>query len=84
LNGREKMMKRRRIRLKNCPVGLFWCGETLALKTEYGNNEGRIHAYIVSSGEMFWGDAPQSVSSQRDTLVTPMDTDFVLAALRPT
>ena len=25
----------RRVRFKNCPVGLFWYGDTLAVMTEY-------------------------------------------------
>lgn len=58
--------------LDECPVGLFLCGETLALKTEYGNNEGRIDAYIVSSGEFFWGTAPQTIQSQRAQIVQPL------------
>jgi len=45
----------------------------LCLKTEYGNNDGRIDAYIVSSGEMFWGDAPQTIASQRAQMVTPVE-----------
>lgn len=61
------------VTLADCPIGLFVRGETLALKTEYGNNEGRIDAYIVSSGEFFWGKAPQSIASQRATLVRPVD-----------
>lgn len=60
------------VTLAEADVGLFLCGDTLALKTEYGNNEGRIHAYIVSSGEAFWGDAPQTIASQRTTLVQPL------------
>lgn len=63
------------VTLADAPIGLFWCGETLALKTEYGNKEGRIDAYIVSSGEFFWGHAPQSIESQRATLVTPIPDD---------
>lgn len=41
------------IALKDCPVGLFLSlnGE-LCLKTEYGDD-----AYIVSTGEKFWGGA---------------------------
>ena len=38
--------------LKNCPIGLFVKDHTLCVKTEYGNE-----AYIVSSGERFWGGA---------------------------
>ena len=61
------------VALDECPVGLFLCGDTLALKTEYGNNEGRIDAYIVSSGEFFWGKAPQTIQSQRAQIVQPLE-----------
>ncbi|HWL04529.1 MAG TPA: hypothetical protein VNQ99_06270 [Xanthobacteraceae bacterium] len=60
--------------LLDCPVGLFinqYGG--LCLKTEYGNNEGRIDAYIVSSGEFFWGEQPQTIANQRKQIVTPVD-----------
>jgi hypothetical protein len=40
------------IPLRNYPYGLFMHGDTLCVKTEYGNE-----AYIVSSGEAFWGGA---------------------------
>ena len=63
--------------LANCPIGLFVCGDQLCLKTEYGNNEGRIDAYIVSSGEFFWGDKPQTIESQRKQLVTPVADELV-------
>ena len=60
--------------LAACPVGLFSAEDgELCLKTEYGNNEGRIDAYIVSSGEFFWGAAPQTIASQRAQMVTPLD-----------
>lgn len=59
--------------LADCPIGLFWCGDELCLKTEYGTNEGRIDAYIVSSGEFFWGPQPQSIANQRACLVRPAE-----------
>lgn len=61
--------------LAECPIGLFRAqsGE-LCLKTEYGDNNGRIDAYIVSSGEMFWGAPPQTVASQRASVVTPVES----------
>lgn len=61
------------VTLAACPIGLFMSGDTLCLKTEYGNNEGRIDAYIVSSGEFFWGEAPQTVETQRKQMVTPVE-----------
>lgn len=65
--------QKRRRKLVDCPTGLFLHGDTLCLKTEYGNNEGRIDAYIVSTGEFYWGDAPQTIANQRKQLVTPCD-----------
>lgn len=59
--------------LVECPVGLFLSGSELCLKTEYGNNEGRIDAYIVSSGEFFWGSSPQSIENQRKQCVLPVE-----------
>ena len=73
----------RRVSLARCPIGLFLYSGELCLKTEYGNNEGRIDAYIVSSGEFFWGDAPQTIASQRAQLVVPVrqiNADLVFAA----
>ena len=51
--------------LKNCPIGLFICEDTLCLKTEY-NNE----SYIVWSGECFCGGI--------DTLVLPIPDSVVV------
>jgi hypothetical protein len=60
--------------LAECPIGLFMSHDgELCLKTEYGNNEGRINAYIVSSGEFFWGATPQTIVSQRSEVVTPVE-----------
>jgi hypothetical protein len=60
--------------LAECPIGLFLAesGE-LCLKTEYGNNEGRIDAYIVSSGEFFWGKQPHTIKNQRAQIATPVE-----------
>lgn len=65
----------KRCSLLDAPIGLFVSAAgLLCLKTEYGNNEGRIDAYIVISGEFFWGDAPQTITSQRAQMVQPMRT----------
>ena len=65
-----------KVTLALCPIGLFLSesGE-LCLKTEYGNNEGRIDAYIVRTGEFFWGANPQTIATQRMQPVTPVDAD---------
>lgn len=67
--------------LAECPIGLFWHDGELCVKTEYVSSEGRIDAYIVSSGEFFWGAAPQIIPNQRCQIVTPVDTDVAIAAL---
>lgn len=42
--------------LENLPKGsLFLHGNTIGFKSEYGDNNGRIDAYILGSGEFFWG-----------------------------
>ena len=70
--------------LADCPVGLFIWDGALCLKTEYGSNDGRIDAYIVASGEFFWGPEPQTTMSQRSLQVRPVTDDMVEAFLRQT
>ena len=70
----------RAVPLSECPISLFLASNgELCLKTEYGDNEGRIDAYIVSSGEFFWGGA-KTRQDQRCVLVTPYDHTAALAA----
>ncbi|PJZ18335.1 hypothetical protein CEW46_29155 [Bacillus cereus] len=37
------------------PGSLFKFGDTIGMKSEYSNYRGAVEAYIVGSGEMFWG-----------------------------
>lgn len=57
--------------LSNCPIGLFLFNGALCLKTEYGSNDGRIDAYIVESGEFFWGGTSRP-PEQRALQVSPV------------
>lgn len=57
--------------LKDCPIGLFIKDNTLCVKTEYGNE-----AYIVSSGEVFWGGA-RTKEEIGDILVLPIPDQVV-------
>ena len=42
--------------LENLPAGkLFLYDGTIALKSEYYSEGGSVEAYIVGSGERFWG-----------------------------
>lgn len=56
--------------LAEAEIGLFMSsgGEELCVKTEYQGENGQIHAYIVSSGEHFWGGASTS-PAQREVRV---------------
>lgn len=60
--------------LEACPVGLFIADacDTLGMKTEYHTDKGAVEAYIVESGEFFWGDNPQTVERQRAQIVRPI------------
>lgn len=56
--------------LESAPVGLLQTTDgVLILKTEYSDENGAIDAYIVESGEFFWGDHPQTPESQRNQTV---------------
>ena len=66
--------RKRWLTLAECPIGMFMSEYgTLCMKTEYSNNEGRIDAFIVSSGEFYWGAEPQTIASQRESQVLPLD-----------
>jgi hypothetical protein len=80
--GAQRRDEAESVSLAACPIGLFWSNSgELCLKTEYGNNEGRIDAYIVSSGEFFWGDPPQTIGNQRRQSVRPVCWQALSAAL---
>lgn len=65
-------MKKSLVKLKDCPIGLFIKGDTLCEKTEYGNDD----AYIVWSGERFWGGA-KTLAELGDVLVLPISDKVV-------
>lgn len=59
--------------LGECPIGLFVSDDgEICVKTEYHTAKGAVEAYIVSSGEFFWGAPPQTVESQLQQLVHPV------------
>jgi hypothetical protein len=60
------------VSLEQCPVGLFLSDSEVCLKTEYTRADGAVDAYIVSSGEAFWGPQPQTVEHQRTCMVQPL------------
>lgn len=61
------------VKLKDCPIGLFITDhKTLCVKTEYGNDD----AYIVWSGERFWGGA-KTIEEIGEVLVLPISDKVV-------
>jgi hypothetical protein len=68
-------------RLDEAPIGLFMSDGELCLKTEYREPNGAISAFIVSSGEFFWGPSPQSVATQNAADVRPISEDAVVQFL---
>lgn len=65
------MTTKKLIRLRDYEKGLFMYNNTLCVKTEYGNE-----AYIVWSGEYFWGGA-ETKEKIGDVLILPIDDSFV-------
>lgn len=68
-------------RLDEAPIGLFMCNGELCLKTEYREPNGAVSAFIVSSGEFFWGPSPQTVANQNACDVRPVSDEAVVQAL---
>jgi hypothetical protein len=66
-------VREEKISLEELPVGsLFdYMGRTIGLKTEYRSEGGAIEAFIVGSGEMFWGGT-DNAEDQGKLLVTPL------------
>lgn len=62
------------MRLIDAPVGLFKYENCIALKTEYMVN-GAVEAYIVESGERFWGgvNTPDELNNLEVTPISPKD-----------
>lgn len=53
---------------EDCPVGMFLSpGGYLCVKTEYG-----LDAYVVATGEKFWGGA-KTLAQLRRVMVTPVE-----------
>lgn len=71
--------------LEACPPGLFIADayNTLGMKSEYRTEQGAIEAYIVESGEFFWGDNPQTVERQRAQIVRPISYADAILNLAP-
>jgi hypothetical protein len=65
------------VELRDCPPGLFWFNGTLGFKSEYTTtleNPRRYQcdAYVVESGEYFWGGA-KNTAERAKLMVHPID-----------
>lgn len=64
------------MKLKDAPVGLFYSADgELCLKTNYNYPWG-IDAYVVRTGEIFWGTAVE-ISERGELDVTPVSVDTI-------
>lgn len=77
--------------LKNVePGSLFRLpGGGMALKTEYGDNDGFRHSYLLDTGESCWADPNTEVivlavvdDGDEDDYLKPTDREYVLRAPR--
>ncbi len=59
-------------RLDECPPGLFLFGNCLGFKSEYRNEKGASEAFVVETGEFFWGGA-KCTAEREALLVTPVE-----------
>ena len=71
-NGEKEGDRGLKVRLADLEPGkLFRFGETVGFKSEYRWG-GAIEAFIVGSGEMFWGGT-STADKQRELMVEPID-----------
>jgi hypothetical protein len=64
-----KLLLKKKTTLEDLPAGsLFLYGDTLGLKSEYYSDSNAIEAYIIGSGEMFWGGT-KNVRDQKEIVV---------------
>lgn len=59
------------VALEACSPGLCVFGDTLVMRTEYTRDNGSIEAFVVGTGEAFWGGTSDP-SVQRALQVTPV------------
>ena len=71
--------------LDECPPGLFLHGDCLGVKTEYRRQNGSVEAFVVASGEAFWGGTktPEDCNALRVIPVQLVDTSSLRFAPEP-
>lgn len=73
------------VRLEDCPPGLFWFNGSLCFRTEYSTTitstpAPQPDAYVVASGEYFWGGAKSS-EARSELMVQPIHYETAVAAI---
>ncbi len=72
-------VSKRPVKLVDAPTGIFKSvGGGYGFKTEYRDSDGGIQAYCIDSGEAWCGPPPQTLQSQRDAMVHPVDFQSLL------
>ena len=71
-----KLIKKKQYSLADLPTGsLFLYENTLAVKSEYQNENGAVEAIIVGSGCFFWGGT-SNPKEQAQLMVTEVEVDM--------
>ncbi|WEK05731.1 MAG: hypothetical protein P0Y65_05610 [Candidatus Devosia phytovorans] len=75
------------VSLDDCPPGLFWFDGSLCFKSEYSQLRGtpdnrlmQCDAYVVASGEYFWGGT-SDVAARSELMVQPIHFETATAAI---
>lgn len=61
------------VSLWECPAGLFYAGQQLCVKIDAVTAKGFVMAYVVESGEFFWGDGRKVAEAQHEERVRPVE-----------
>ena len=73
------------VKLIDCPPGLFWFEGSLCFRSEYSTTVSsspypQPDAYVVASGEYFWGGAKSS-EARSELMVQPIHYEAAVAAI---
>ncbi len=73
------------VRLDECPPGLFMFGDTIGFRSEYSTvtptNPSQPDAYVVESGEYFWGGVNGDSRARSALMVRPIEPARIRSAL---
>ena len=71
-----QIIKKGKIKLKDLEAGkLFMFNDTIALKSEYLTANYAVEAFILGTGEMFWGGT-STAEKQRELEVVELEVEY--------